>query len=75
MTNNKNGANNLKDIRISEGYNITELSKLSNVSTKVISETEKGLRNPTDVIKSRILNALNSKYDPVKYLFGDIFPE
>lgn len=68
--------NNLKKIRIVEGLTITELAALSKVSAKVISQTERMLREPKAVTKAKILKALNSAYPGQgKYVFKDIFPE
>lgn len=51
--------NHLKKIRIELGLTITALSRLANVSTKVISQTERMLMDPTQVTKSKIINGLN----------------
>ena len=68
--------NNLKKVRVELGLTITALSKLANVSTKVISQTERLLANPTRVTKSKIVNGLNA--DQVvggeKLKYEDIFP-
>ncbi len=68
--------NRLRDVRIAEGLTITELARLSNLSTKVISQTERLLKEPTEVTKRKILNGLNSgrkaglkPYD-FKYIFS-----
>lgn len=66
--------NRLKSVRISEGLTITELSKLANISTKVISQTERFLRNPTLVTKHKILKGLNLSSGNLKYSLEDIFP-
>ncbi len=68
--------NNLKKIRIELGLTITALSKLTNVSTKVISQTERMLIDPTPVTKSKILNGLNvaDSLQKQKFSFEDIFP-
>ena len=52
--------NNLKRIRVEEGLTITELALAAHVSTKVISQTERMLRNPTEVTKNKILKGLNA---------------
>jgi len=72
---NMNG-NRLKDRRISEGLTITELARLSNISTKVISQTERLLKDPTEVTKRKILNGLNAAKKPGgrPYGFEYIFP-
>jgi len=69
--------NNLKKFRISMGLTITALSRLSNVSAKVISETERFIRNPTVVTKRKILNGLNAARGPQekKLQFEEIFPD
>ena len=69
--------NRLKDRRISDGLTITELARLSNISTKVISQTERLLRDPSEVTKRKILNGLNSakKQGVAHYDFEDIFPK
>ena len=51
--------NHLKKIRIELGLTITALSRLANVSTKVISQTERMLMDPTQVTKSKIVKGLN----------------
>lgn len=69
--------NNLKKTRVELGLTITELSRLASVSTKVISQTERGLTNPTEVTKSKIINGLNSAQASKgkNWKFNDIFPE
>ncbi len=69
--------NRLKEVRISEGITISSLSRASNVSAKVISETERLLRDPREVTKSKILNGLNKLTNgrAKKYSFDDIFSE
>ena len=73
--NNMNG-NKLKNRRIAEGLTITELARLSNISTKVISQTERLLRDPSEVTKRKILNGLNAGKKPKEkpYDFEYIFP-
>ena len=68
--------NNLKKVRIELGLTITALSKLANVSTKVISQTERLLANPTRVTKSKIVNGLNAEQilTGEKWKYEDIFP-
>lgn len=68
--------NNLKNIRIELGLTITDLSRLANVSTKVISQTERMLIDPTRVTKSKIIKGLNAAQDVEerKREFKDIFP-
>jgi transcriptional regulator with XRE-family HTH domain len=68
--------NRLKDRRTSEGLTITELARLSNISTKVISQTERLLKDPTEVTKRKILNGLNAARKPGEkpYDFEYIFP-
>jgi transcriptional regulator with XRE-family HTH domain len=68
--------NRLKDRRISEGLTITELARFSNICTKVISQTERFLMNPTEVTKRKIVNGLNVAKKPrgKPYDFEYIFP-
>jgi transcriptional regulator with XRE-family HTH domain len=68
--------NSSKDRRTSEGLTITELARLSNISTKVISQTERLLKDPTEVTKRKILNGLNAARKPGEkpYDFEYIFP-
>ena len=68
--------NRLKDRRTSEGLTITELARLSKISTKVISQTERLLKDPTEVTKRKIVNGLNAaKKSPEKpYDFDYVFP-
>lgn len=74
----KKTENHLKQIRVGMGLTITALSKLANVSTKVISQTERMLNSPTQVTKNKILKGLNVEKkmlkDPVLQ-FNDVFPE
>ena len=68
--------NNLKKERVGLGLTITALSKMADVSTKVISQTERGLINPTEVTKNKILNGLNVGGASRKTLgFEDVFPQ
>lgn len=69
--------NRLKDRRIAEGLTITELARSSNISTKVISQTERLLKEPTEVTKRKILNGLNAAKKPggKPYDFDYIFPK
>ena len=69
--------NNLKKIRIELGLTIADLSKLSNVSTNVISQTERMIANPTPVTKNKIINALNAEESSTgkKWEYKDIFPD
>lgn len=68
--------NNLKEIRVTEGITISSLSRVSNVSAKVISETERLLREPKQVTKSKILNGLNklTNGNEKRYSFEEVFP-
>ncbi len=68
--------NRLKDRRIAEGLTITELARLSNISTKVISQTERLLKDPTEVTKRKIVNGLNAAKKPGEkpFDFEYIFP-
>lgn len=76
-TGKQNGNSRLKEIRISLGLTITALSKAANVSTKIISQTERRLTNPTQVTKHKIIKGLNEMQSPkAKQLkYEDIFPE
>jgi len=69
--------NNLKRIRINEGLTITELAQLSRVSAKVVSQTERMLRDPRDGTKNKILKGLNAALNgsETRYRFEDLFPE
>ncbi len=69
-------ANNLKKVRIELGLTITALSKLANVSTKVISQAERMLTDPTQVTKSKIINGLNTAeaLGGIRISYQDIFP-
>lgn len=68
--------NRLKERRIAEGLTITELARLSKICTKVISQTERLLNDPTTVTKRKILNGLNAVKKPGEkpYDFEYIFP-
>jgi transcriptional regulator with XRE-family HTH domain len=68
--------NRLKSRRIAEGLTITELARFSNISTRVISQTERMLNEPTEVTKRKIVNGLNAakKSGGVPYDFEYIFP-
>ena len=68
--------NRLKERRIAEGLTITELAHFANISTKVISQTERLLKNPTEVTKRKIVNGLNAAKKPgeTSYNFEYIFP-
>lgn len=52
-------ANKLRETRQSEALTITELAKLSEVSTKVISEIERELREGKVETRQKILRGLN----------------
>lgn len=68
--------NRLKSRRIAEGLTITDLGRLAQVSTKVISQTERLLIDPTEVTKRKILNGLNAvkRAGEKPYEFEYIFP-
>jgi transcriptional regulator with XRE-family HTH domain len=68
--------NRLKERRTAEGLTITELARFSKISTKVISQTERLLNDPTMVTKRKILNGLNAAKKPGEkpYDFEYIFP-
>jgi predicted transcriptional regulator len=67
--------NHLKKIRIELGLTITALSRLANVSTKVISQTERMLLDPTPVTKSKIVKGLNEALsaNEKKIQYSEIF--
>ncbi len=67
--------NRLKEVRISLGMTITALSKQANVSTKVISQTERMLTMPTQVTKHKIIKGLNKGQSPTekKWKYNEIF--
>lgn len=69
--------NRLKSQRIAEGLTITELAVHAKVSTKIISQTERLLKEPTEVTKRKILNGLNAAKKPGArpYEFEFIFPQ
>lgn len=68
--------NNLKHTRIELGLTLTALSKLANVSSKVISQTERFLVNPTQVTKNKIVIGLNegAGTSGKKWKYDEIFP-
>lgn len=68
--------NRLKIRRVAEGLTITDLARMSKVSTKVISQTERFLIDPTEVTKRKIVNGLNTakKSGEKPYEFEYIFP-
>jgi len=69
--------NKLKEIRVGQGLTITALSKSADVSTKVISQTERMLIDPTLVTKNKIvkgLNALRSTHEKL-LAYKDVFPD
>jgi len=70
-------ANRLKEVRVSLGLTITALSKAANVSTKVISQTERMLKNPTQVTKHKIIQGLNKGMSSAekKISYENIFPK
>jgi predicted transcriptional regulator len=67
--------NHLKKIRIELGLTITALSRLANVSTKVISQTERMLMDPTPVTKSKIVKGLNEALsaNETKIEYSEVF--
>lgn len=69
--------NNLKKIRTELGFTITALSTLANISTTVISRTERMIVNPTLVTKNKIINGLNAEESSTgkKWEYKDIFPD
>ena len=74
--NEKPRINRLKEIRIGLGLTITALSKAANVSTKVISQTERMLTQPTQVTKHNIIKGLNAQQrsNEKQWKFIDVFP-
>jgi len=72
----KSSENRLKKIRVSLGLTITALSKAADVSTKVISQTERLLTKPTQVTKHKIIKGLNAGRSSTEknWNFDDIFP-
>jgi len=74
--NEKPRMNRLKEIRVGLGLTITALSKAADVSTKVISQTERMLTQPTQVTKHKIIKGLNAQQssDEKKWKFNDVFP-
>jgi len=68
--------NHLKRIRIELGLTITALSRLANVSSKVISQTERILTDPTPVTKSKIVKGLNESLSTKdkKIEYHEVFP-
>jgi len=69
--------NRLKEVRVRLGLTITALSKTANVSTKVISQTERMLKNPTQVTKHKIIQGLNIGMASAekKISYENIFPK
>ncbi len=69
--------NSLKEIRIGLGLTITALSKAADVSTKVISQTERMLNKPTQVTKHKIIKGLNAGISSgeKKWKYEDIFQD
>jgi len=68
--------NYLKKIRVERGLTITNLSKLSNVSTTVISQLERMLIQSTQVTKNKIINGLNAEESSTskKWKYEEVFP-
>jgi len=68
--------NNLKKIRTELGLTITALSTLADISTTVISQTERMISNPTPVTKNKIINGLNAEKSSTekKWEYEDVFP-
>lgn len=72
----ESSVNRLKEIRVGLGLTITALSKAADVSTKVISQTERMLTKPTQVTKHKIIKGLNARLsaNDKKWEYKDIFP-
>ena len=68
--------NSLRERRIAAGLTITELARLSKLSTAMISQTERLLKEPAEVTKRKIVNGLNAARKPGEepYDFEYIFP-
>lgn len=68
--------NSLRERRIAAGLTITELARLSKLSTAMISQTERLLKEPAEVTKRKIVNGLNAARKPGEepYDFEHIFP-
>ena len=68
--------NRLRERRIAAGLTITELARLSKLSTVVISQTERFLKEPAEVTKRKIVHGLNAGRKPGEepYDFEHIFP-
>jgi transcriptional regulator with XRE-family HTH domain len=67
--------NNLRSIRTNEGLTITDLARLSKVSTKTISRLEEGSRNVAPATKAKVIKGLNKVSDKLKeYTLEDVFP-
>ena len=54
--------NNVKELRLSKGWTITELAKRTGLSTKTISKMEKGI-TVSEVSQRRVANALEVKHE------------
>ncbi len=54
--------NNVKELRLSKGWTITELAKRTGLSTKTISKMEKGIM-VSEVSQRRVSNALKVKHE------------
>ena len=66
--------NNLKDVRIREGLNKTELANASGISTRTITRVEEGLRSVAPTTLYKILNGLNKKRSRnLEYTFEEVF--
>lgn len=54
-----NLANRLKTIRTNKGYSVYKLAQISEISSTYIHEIEKGKKQPTVEVISKLCNALN----------------
>ena len=52
--------NKLREIRMKEGLTIVELSKLSNLSEKVVRDIESGKKPGKEVTRRKIVKGLNN---------------
>lgn len=73
----------LKDVRVSKGLSVYKLSQLSDVSTTYIHEIEKGKKQPTVEVLSKLCQAMNveladffsSSNNSIEITIDDIFKD